>query len=81
MSLPSSVAIPGMKNADMLMSMNNLANVYSAQRRYAQAEALYQETLAAERGALGPENPLTLYALDMRSRILHSCTNVRVTIS
>lgn len=37
--------------------MTNLAAVYSAQNKYAQAEAPYRQNLEAERRVLGPEHP------------------------
>jgi tetratricopeptide (TPR) repeat protein len=40
--------------------MNNLANVYVAQGKYQRAEALYRETIEAQRRLLGPQHPDTL---------------------
>ncbi len=39
------------------MSLNNLALVYSAQGRYAEAEPIYQRSLAIFEKALGHEHP------------------------
>ena len=50
----------GPENSDTLMSMNNLANVYLAEGKYPQAEALYRETMEIQRRVLGPEHPDTL---------------------
>ena len=48
--------------------MNNLANVYTSERKYEQAEALYKPVLEARRRILGPEHPDTLSTLsDMTS--------------
>ena len=46
-----------------LMSMNNLADVYAAEGKYAQAEALLSKDLELKRRVLGPEHPGTLGAL------------------
>jgi non-specific serine/threonine protein kinase/serine/threonine-protein kinase len=40
--------------------MNNLANVYQYEGKYAQAEALFRQTLEIRRRVLGPEHPDTL---------------------
>jgi tetratricopeptide (TPR) repeat protein len=40
--------------------MNNLAGDYADEGRYAQAEALFNQTLGIERRVLGPEHPYTL---------------------
>ena len=40
--------------------MNNLADVYDEEGKYAQAEALYSQTLEIQRRVLGPEHPDTL---------------------
>ncbi len=47
----------GPDHADVATGLNNLANLYSAQGRYAQAEPLYQRSLAIDEQALGPEHP------------------------
>ena len=38
-------------------TLNNLASVYEAQGRYAQAEPLYKRALAIREKALGPDHP------------------------
>jgi tetratricopeptide (TPR) repeat protein len=43
--------------------MNNLANVYWSHGDYAQAEALYSETMEIQRRVLGPEHPDTLLSM------------------
>jgi tetratricopeptide (TPR) repeat protein len=45
------------------MSMNNLADVYAAEGKYAQAEALFNKNLEVKRRVLGPTHPNTLGAL------------------
>ncbi len=42
-----------------LLSMNNLANVYRNQGRYAEAEPLYLETLEAQKRVLGDNHERT----------------------
>jgi tetratricopeptide (TPR) repeat protein len=44
--------------------MNNLAAVYSAQGKYAQAEALFHESLGIKRRVLGPDHADTLLTMD-----------------
>jgi tetratricopeptide (TPR) repeat protein len=44
--------------------MNNLADNYSNQGKYAQAEPLDREVLEIRRRTLGPEDPLTLIAAE-----------------
>ena len=39
------------------MSLNNLADLYQAQGRYADAEPLYKRSLAIGEKALGPDHP------------------------
>ena len=46
------------------MSMNNLADVYLAQGKYPQAEALHRQTLAIRRRVLGPEHADTLASMN-----------------
>ncbi len=41
----------------MAASLNNLALLYQAQGHYAEAEPLYQRSLAIKEKALGPEQP------------------------
>ena len=57
--------------------MNNLAEVYGVQGKYAQAEALFSQTLEIQRRVLGPEHPATL-GTSFRFRI--PCTNDRANM-
>ncbi len=41
----------------MATNLNNLANLYHAQGKYAEAEPLYKRALAIVEKALGPEHP------------------------
>ena len=47
----------GPDHPDVAGSLNNLASLYRAQGRYAQAEPLYQRSLAIVDKALGPDHP------------------------
>ncbi len=50
----------------MAATLNNLAELYRAQRRYAQAEPFYRRLLSLQEKTLGPEHPkvaATLYNL------------------
>jgi len=43
--------------------MNNVAVIYRMQGKYAEAEALYRQTLEIQRRTLGPEHPYTLLSM------------------
>src|SRR5262249_30712138 len=45
-------------------SINNLASLYNAQGRYAEAEPLYKRALAIGEKALGPEHPTVALSLN-----------------
>ena len=47
----------GPDHPDVAQSLNNLAGLYYAQGRYADAEALYKRSLAITKKALGPDHP------------------------
>ena len=47
----------GDENAPLGVSLNNLANLYHAQGKYAEAEPLYRRSLAIRETALGSEHP------------------------
>jgi tetratricopeptide (TPR) repeat protein len=59
----------GAEHPTTLSSMNNLALDYYSQGRYAQAEALLNQTLEIKRRVLGPEHPNTLDALSDLGRM------------
>jgi tetratricopeptide (TPR) repeat protein len=46
------------------IALNNLADLYQFQGRYADAEPLYKRALAIEGKALGPDNPYVAKALN-----------------
>ena len=54
---PSSEKALGPEHPDVANSLNNLAALYQAQGRYAEAEPLYKRALAISEKALGPEHP------------------------
>ena len=54
----------GPEHPNTLTSMNSLAGDYYSQGKYAQAEALYSQTLEIQRRVLGPEHPDTLTSMD-----------------
>ena len=45
------------RSSDVAQSLNNLAELYSEQGRYAEAEPLYKRSLAIDEKALGPDHP------------------------
>ena len=47
----------GPDHPDVAPSLNNLAGLYEAQGRYAEAEPLYKRALAINEKALGPDHP------------------------
>jgi tetratricopeptide (TPR) repeat protein len=53
----------GNRDPKTLTSINNLAFLYQAQNRYAEAEPLYREALQASREVLGVRHPDTLNSL------------------
>jgi hypothetical protein len=63
----------GPDHLDTLISMNNLGKVYGDEGKYAQAEALYNQTSEIKRRVLGADRPNR----SMPSRILLSCTSDR----
>ena len=54
----------GPEHPDTLASWSNLAAVYNNQGKYAQAEALYRQSLEINRRVLGPEHPGTLASMN-----------------
>ncbi len=52
-------------------SLNNLAALYRAQGKYAQAEPLYRRSLAIVEKALGPEHPQVAQSLENYAALLH----------
>ena len=54
----------------MATDLNNLAELYRAQGRYAEAEPLYQRSLAIRKKALGPEHPYVAQTLENYAALL-----------
>ncbi len=55
----------------MAQSLNNLAELYRAQGHYAQAEPLFQRSLAIWEKALGPEHPDVATSLNKLAQLYH----------
>jgi tetratricopeptide (TPR) repeat protein len=47
----------GANHPDVAASLNNLAELYQAQGRYAEDEPLYKRSLAIKEKAFGPDHP------------------------
>ena len=54
----------GPDHPDVAFSLNNLANVFLRQGRYAKAESLCQRSLAIRERALGPDHPQVAFSLN-----------------
>ncbi len=54
----------GPQDPRLATSLNNLAQVYRAQGRYAEAEPLYKRALAIQEKALGPDHPSVAKSLN-----------------
>ncbi len=61
----------GEQDPRLATSLNNLAVLYYAQGKYAQAEPLYQRSLAIREKALGPEHPNVATVLENYAALLH----------
>ena len=62
----------GMEHPDILMSMNNLAQVLSYQGKYEEAEQMYREVLESRRKVLSMEHPDTLTSIYNLAKLLSS---------
>ena len=60
----------GEQDPRLATSLNNLAELYRAQGKYAEAEPLYQRALAILEKALGPEHPNVATSLDNYAALL-----------
>ena len=58
--LAAGEAALGLEHPQTLVSINNLASVYSATGRYSEAEPFYDRVLEARERVLGPPDPDTL---------------------
>ncbi len=61
----------GPEHPDVANSLNNLAVLYHAQERNAEAEPLFQRSLAILEKALGPEHPDVARVLENYTALLH----------
>ncbi len=60
----------------MARSLNNLAGLYHAQGKYAEAEPLYKRALAIWEKALGPEHPDVATSLENYADLLRKTGRV-----
>ncbi len=60
----------GPDDVRLAASLNNLAELYRAQGRYADAEPLYKRALAIREKALGPEHPHVAQSLENYAGLL-----------
>ncbi len=60
----------GPEHPDVAQSLNNLAALYRAQGKYAEAEPLYKRSLAIWEKALGPEHTLVAQSLENLAHLL-----------
>ena len=66
----------GLMTVRLATSLNNLALLYKAQGRYAEAEPLYQRSLAIREKALGPEPPAVATSLENYADLLRKTGRV-----
>ena len=62
----------GPEHPDVATSINNLALLYQAQGKYAEAEPLYQRALVIYEKALGPEHPYVAQSLENYALLLRA---------
>ena len=62
----------GEQDARLATSLNNLAELYHAQGKYAGAEPLYHRSLAIREKALGPEHPDVATSLNILGSLYHA---------
>ena len=60
----------GEQNPRLATSLNNLAEIYRTQGKYAEAEPLYRRSLAIGKKALGPEHPNVAQSLKNYAALL-----------
>ena len=60
----------GPEHPDVAKSLNNLALLYQAQGRYAEAEPLHKRALVIREKALGPEHPDVAKSLENYAALL-----------
>ncbi len=62
----------GPDHPGVAIGLNNLAALYGAQGRYAEAEPLYKRALAIVEKALGPEHPHVATSLENYAALLRA---------
>ena len=62
----------GPEHPDLAINLNNLGNLYRAQGRYSEAEALSKRSLAIAEKALGPEHPDVGESLNNLAELYHA---------
>ena len=62
----------GPEHPDVALSLNNLAGLYDNQGKYAEAEPLYQRSLAIREKALGPGHPSVAESLENYAALLRA---------
>ena len=62
----------GLEDPRLATSLNNLASLYQAQRKYAQAELLFERALAIREKSLGPEHPDLATSLNNLGSLYHN---------
>ncbi len=67
----------GPDHPDLAASLNNLAALYQAQGKYAEAEPLYKRSLAIAEKAFGPEHPIVAQALENYAALLRETGHPR----
>ena len=60
----------GPEHPDVATSLNNLASLYYAQGKYAEAEPLYKRALPIDEKALGPDHPHVATSLENYAALL-----------
>jgi tetratricopeptide (TPR) repeat protein len=63
----------GEKNPTLIMTIDGLAELYMLEKRYAEAEPLYQRVLALQELCHGPNHPNVASALERYSNLLKEC--------
>ncbi len=61
----------GPEHPSVAASLNNMASLYNAQGKYAEAEPLYKRALPIDEKALGPDHPHVATALENYAALLH----------
>jgi tetratricopeptide (TPR) repeat protein len=71
----------GPEHPDLAYPLNDLAKLYTEQRRYEEAEPLYQRALHIWEQAWGPEHPETVKARSFYHDLLERQSTARMVLS